>query len=216
MENASDEAQDDHAGRPAAVPGQPPGEGAQADRPGQRLRLLRGGPRPRARGRSGPAGVRGVIMGSTESPNRMALAVPDTAGRGGRPAALLLPEPATSRICSSTTTAASTKSGSPSSEAITDAPISLTFTVEPKAIRYGSRWPWSLDFPEQVYIDGTKFERNTSRASRTRNAGGRHGQARPGQLSALVGPDRGDSEDGSSMRSRPAPPTKATGPAPCA
>ena len=39
-------------------------------------------------------GFRGVVMGSTGSPNRMVLARPRTAGCDDRPAALFLPEPA--------------------------------------------------------------------------------------------------------------------------
>ena len=103
-------------------------------------------------------GVRGIVMGSTETPNRMVLAVAETPGVSIDISALLLPEPARRRICCSTTTAVSMKNGRPCFRSDYGSAVSLTFTVEPKATRKVAI-AVALDFPEQEYIDGTKFER---------------------------------------------------------
>jgi uncharacterized protein (DUF608 family) len=103
------------------------------------------------------AGVRGVIMGSTESPNRMALAVPE------------LPDVAVDTqpyFCLNRYTGdlLLNEDGSfyekrqPVLRSDYGAAISIAFSLEPKASR---KIPVAvaLDFPEQVYIDGTKFQR---------------------------------------------------------
>jgi len=103
------------------------------------------------------AGVRGVVMGSTESPNRMALAVPE------------LPDVAVDTqpyFCLNRYTqdlllnadGSFYEKREPVLRSDYGTAISLTFTLEPKASK---KIPVAvvLDFPEQVYIDGTKFER---------------------------------------------------------
>ncbi|MGA3057640.1 MAG: GH116 family glycosyl hydrolase [Candidatus Limnocylindrales bacterium] len=103
------------------------------------------------------AGLRGVIMGSTETPNRMALAVPELPGV----AVDIQPYFCLNRYKEDLLLSADgsfyEKRG-PVLRSDYGAAISLTFTVEPKASR---KIPVAvvLDFPEQVYIDGTKFQR---------------------------------------------------------
>jgi uncharacterized protein (DUF608 family) len=103
------------------------------------------------------AGVRGVVMGSTESPNRMALAVPE------------LPDVAVDTqpyFCLNRYTqdlllnadGSFYEKREPVLRSDYGTAVSLTFTLEPKASK---KIPVAvvLDFPEQVYIDGATFER---------------------------------------------------------
>lgn len=103
------------------------------------------------------AGVRGVVMGSTESPNRMALAVPE------------LPDVAVDTqpyFCLNRYTqdlllnadGSFYEKREPVLRSDYGTAVSLTFTLEPKASK---KIPVAvvLDFPEQVYIDGAQFER---------------------------------------------------------
>jgi len=102
-------------------------------------------------------GVRGVVMGSTESPNRMALAVPQMPGV----AVDIQPYFCLNRLVQDLLL---NEDGSfyekrePALRCDYGTAISLTFTLEPKATK---RIPVAvvLDFPEQVFIDGVKFER---------------------------------------------------------
>jgi len=103
------------------------------------------------------AGVRGVVMGSKESPNRMALAVPES------PDVAVDTQP---YFCLNRYTGdlllnadgSFYEKRQPVLRSDYGAAISLTFSLEPKASR---KIPVAvvLDFPEQVYIDGTKFQR---------------------------------------------------------
>jgi uncharacterized protein (DUF608 family) len=103
------------------------------------------------------AGIRGVVMGSTESPNRMALAVPE------------LPDVAVDTqpyFCLNRYTGdlllnadgSFYEKREPVLRSDYGTAVSLTFTLEPKASK---KIPVAvvLDFPEQVYIDGAQFER---------------------------------------------------------
>lgn len=102
-------------------------------------------------------GVRGIVMGSTETQNRMVLAVAETSGVAidvqpyfclNRPLQdLLLNDDGTFF-----------EERKPVLRSDYGSAISLTFTVEPKATQKIAI-AVALDFPEQVYIDGTKFER---------------------------------------------------------
>ncbi len=102
-------------------------------------------------------GVRGVVMGSSESPNRMALAVADVPGV----AVDMQPYFCLNRLMQDLLL---NKDGSfyekrePVLRSDYGAAISLTFTLAPKA---SIKIPVAvvLDFPEQVYVDGVKFER---------------------------------------------------------
>ncbi|MGZ6267220.1 MAG: GH116 family glycosyl hydrolase [Candidatus Limnocylindrales bacterium] len=102
-------------------------------------------------------GLRGVIMGSTETRNRMALAVPELPGV----AVDIQPYFCLNRHKEDLLLEAD---GSfyeklqPVLRSDYGAAISLTFTVEPNA---SVKIPVAvvLDFPEQVYIDGTTFKR---------------------------------------------------------
>ena len=102
-------------------------------------------------------GVRGIVMGSAETPNRMVLAVAETPGvaidtqpyfcLNRLKADLLLNDDGSFY-----------EKRPPVLRSDYGAAISLTFTVEPKAARKVAI-AVALDFPEQVYIDGAKFER---------------------------------------------------------
>ncbi len=104
------------------------------------------------------ASLRGVIMGSTESPNRMALAVP-----AEMPGVAVDTQPyfCLNRLMQDLLLNADgsfyeKRVAVPCSDYGTA--ISLTFTLEPKASK---KIPVAvvLDFPDQVFIDGVKFER---------------------------------------------------------
>ena len=139
------------------------------------------------------AGVRGIIMGSAETPNRMALAVPEMPGVAVDTQPYFCLNRYTGDLLLKADGSFYEKR-QPVLRSDYGSAISLTFTVGPKASR---KIPVAvvLDFPEQVYIDGTKFERKYVKSFKEdRVAGGGHGQARPGQLSAVVGPDRRDSK----------------------
>jgi hypothetical protein len=102
-------------------------------------------------------GFQGVIMASSESTDRMGLAVPDLPGV----AVDLQPYFCLNRLMQDLLL---NEDGSfyekrePVLRNDYGAAVSLTFTLEPKA---SIRIPVAvaLDFPEQVYIDGAKFER---------------------------------------------------------
>jgi uncharacterized protein (DUF608 family) len=101
--------------------------------------------------------VRGVVMGSTESPNRMVLAVAETPGvsidvqpyfcLNRLKDDLLLNNDGTFY-----------EKRPPVLRSDYGCAISLTFTVKPKAAQKIAV-AVALDFPEQVYIDGAKFPR---------------------------------------------------------
>jgi len=107
-------------------------------------------------------GVRGVIMGSTETHNRMAIAVPEMTGVAvdtqpyfclNRYTGDLLLNPDGSFF----------EKRKPVLRSDYGAAVSLTFTLQPKAT---IKLPVAivLDFPEQVYIDGKKFPRKYLRS----------------------------------------------------
>ena len=103
------------------------------------------------------AGVRGIIMGSTESPNRMVLAAAETPGVSidTQPYFCL------NRLSQDLLLNADGsfyEKRPPALRSDYGSAISLTFTVEPKAARKVAL-AVALDFPEQVYIDGQTFER---------------------------------------------------------
>ena len=103
------------------------------------------------------AGIRGIVMGSTETPNRMVLAAAETPGVSidSQPyfclnrlkADLLLNDDGSFY-----------EKRSPVLRSDYGSALSLTFTVEPKSTRKVALAA-VLDFPEQEYIDGTRFER---------------------------------------------------------
>jgi uncharacterized protein (DUF608 family) len=103
------------------------------------------------------AGVRGVVMGSTESGNRMALAVPELPDF----AVDVQPYFCLNRYTGDLLLNADGsfyEKRQPVLRSDYGCAVSLTFTLEPKASK---TIPVAvvLDFPEQVYIDGTTFER---------------------------------------------------------
>ena len=103
------------------------------------------------------AGVRGVIMGSTETANRMVLAVAETPGVSID----LQPYFCLNRLAQGLLLkddGSFFEKRTPVLRNDYGSAISLTFTVEPKATQKLAI-AVALDFPEQVYIDGTKFER---------------------------------------------------------
>jgi hypothetical protein len=108
------------------------------------------------------AGIRGVVMGSTETANRMVLAAPELPGVeiDTQPYFCL------NRYKEDLLLAADGSFFEKRPPAVRNdygAAIGLTFTVEPGASR---TVPVAvvLDFPEQVYIDGTIFERKYVKA----------------------------------------------------
>ena len=113
-------------------------------------------------------GIRGVVMGSAESPNRMALAVPDIPGV----AVDLQPYFCLNRLMQDLLL---NEDGSfyekrePVLRSDYGTAISLTFTLEPKASK---KIPVAvvLDFPEQVFVDGTKFERKYVKSFKDKDA----------------------------------------------
>jgi uncharacterized protein (DUF608 family) len=103
------------------------------------------------------AGMRGVVMGSIESSNRMALAVPELPGV----AVDVQPYFCLNRYKEDLLLAADGsfyEKRQPVLRSDYGAAISLTFTLAPHASR---TVPVAvvLDFPEQVYIDGARFPR---------------------------------------------------------
>jgi len=103
------------------------------------------------------AGVRGVIMGSTETANRMALAVPELPGVAVDTQPYFCLNRYTGDLLLNADGSFYEKR-QPVLRSDYGSAISLTFTLEPKASK---TIPVAvvLDFPEQVYIDGTTFER---------------------------------------------------------
>src|SRR5579862_410247 len=102
-------------------------------------------------------GVRGIVMGSTESPNRMVLAVAETPGV----AIDVQPYFCLNRLVQDlllNSDGSFFEKRKPILRSDYGSAISLTFTVKAKATRKIAI-AVALDFPEQVYIDGTKFER---------------------------------------------------------
>jgi uncharacterized protein (DUF608 family) len=102
-------------------------------------------------------GIRGVIMGSTETFNRMALAVPELPGV----AIDIQPYFCLNRYTGDLLLNAEGnfyEKREPVRWTDYGAAISLTFTIEPKSSKT-IPVAMVLDFPEQSYIDGTKFER---------------------------------------------------------
>ncbi|MBN1439505.1 MAG: hypothetical protein JW929_08855 [Anaerolineales bacterium] len=104
------------------------------------------------------ADVQGVVMGSAESPNRMALAVP---GELPDVAVDVQPYFCLNRLAQDlllNDDGSFYEKREPVLRSDYGAAVSLRFTLEPKESR---RIPVAvvLDFPEQVYIDGVKFER---------------------------------------------------------
>ncbi|MGD0815777.1 MAG: GH116 family glycosyl hydrolase [Verrucomicrobiota bacterium] len=103
------------------------------------------------------AGARGVVMGSTESQNRMALAVAETPGV----AVDVQPYFCLNRYSQDLLLNADGsfyEKRQPLSRSDYGAAVSLTFTLEPGATK---KIPVAVvfDFPEQVFLDGAKFER---------------------------------------------------------
>jgi len=108
------------------------------------------------------AGVRGVIMGSTETPNRMALAVPEMSGV----AVDLQPYFCLNRYKGDLLLNADGsffEKRPPLLRSDYGSAVSLTFTVGPKTTK---TIPVAvvLDFPVQAYIDGATFERKYVRS----------------------------------------------------
>ncbi len=103
------------------------------------------------------AGVRGVIMGSTETANRMALAVPEIPGVAVDTQPYFCLNRYTGDLLLNADGSFFEKRP-PVLRSDYGAAVSLTFTVGPKA---SVTIPVAvvLDFPEQVYIDGVKFPR---------------------------------------------------------
>ncbi len=103
------------------------------------------------------AGVRGVVMGSTETPNRMVLAVPVIPGVAIDTQPYFCLNRYTGDLLLNDDGSFYEKRP-PMLRSDYGSAVSLTFTVPPKASK---KIPVAvvLDFPEQVYIDGTTFER---------------------------------------------------------
>ncbi len=103
------------------------------------------------------AGIRGVIMGSTETANHMALAVPELPGVEVDTQPYFCLNRYTGDLLLNADGSFYEKRR-PVLRSDYGSAVSLTFTLEPKASK---RIPVAvvLDFPEQVYIDGATFER---------------------------------------------------------
>jgi uncharacterized protein (DUF608 family) len=102
-------------------------------------------------------GVRGIVMGSTETPNRMVLAAAETPGV----AMDLQPYFCLNRLAQDlllNDDGTFFEKRKPVLRSDYGSAISFTLTVEPKATQTIAI-AVALDFPEQVYIDGTKFAR---------------------------------------------------------
>jgi uncharacterized protein (DUF608 family) len=103
------------------------------------------------------AGIRGVIMGSTETANRMALAVPELPGVAvDTQPYFCLNKYLGDLLLNDDGSFYEKRPPLPRSDY--GAAVSLTFTLEPKA-RKTIPVAVVLDFPEQAYIDGTTFPR---------------------------------------------------------
>ncbi|MGO8838384.1 MAG: GH116 family glycosyl hydrolase [Limisphaerales bacterium] len=102
-------------------------------------------------------GVRGIVMGSTETPNRMVLAVADTPGVSIDTQPYFCLNRLKQDLLLNNDGSFYEKRP-PVLRSDYGSAISLTFTVEPKATRKVAL-AVALDFPEQVYIDGAKFAR---------------------------------------------------------
>jgi uncharacterized protein (DUF608 family) len=103
------------------------------------------------------ANVRGVVMGSTESPNRMGLAVADMPGvKVDIQPYFCLNRYSQDLLLNADGSFYEKKESFPRSDY--GAAVSVTFTLEPKA---SIKIPVAvvMDFPEQVFIDGMKFDR---------------------------------------------------------
>jgi hypothetical protein len=102
-------------------------------------------------------GVRGIVMGSTETANRMVLAVVEASGVAiDLQPYFCLNRLAQDLLLNDDGTFFEKRPALLRSDY--GSAISLTFTVEPKAVRKVAI-AVALDFPEQVYIEGTKFPR---------------------------------------------------------
>jgi uncharacterized protein (DUF608 family) len=102
-------------------------------------------------------GLRGVVMGSTESPNRMALAVPEAPGV----AVDVQPYFCLNRLMQDlllNDDGSFYEKRAPVLRSDYGSAVSLTFTLKPKESK---KIPVAvvLDFPDQVYVDGKKFQR---------------------------------------------------------
>ena len=103
------------------------------------------------------AGVRGVIMGSADTSNRMALAVPEMAGVAVDTQPYFCLNRVTGDLLLNADGSFYEKR-QPTLRSDYGAAISLTFTLKPKASKT-IPVAVALDFPQQVYIDGATFER---------------------------------------------------------
>ncbi len=102
-------------------------------------------------------GVRGIVMGSTESANRMVLAVAEADGV----VVDLQPYFCLNRLKQDlllNDDGSFYEKRQPALRSDYGSAISITFTIKPKATQKVAV-SVALDFPEQVYIDGTTFER---------------------------------------------------------
>ena len=103
------------------------------------------------------ANIRGVVMGSTESPNRMALAVADSPGvKVDIQPCFCLNRYSQDLLLNAD--GSFYEKRDPVLRSDYGAAVSLTFTLETKASKKIAV-AVVLDFPEQVFIDGAKFER---------------------------------------------------------
>ena len=102
-------------------------------------------------------GVQGVVMGSTETANRMVLAASETPGVAIDTQPYFCLNRLTHDLLLNDDGSFYEKR-QPVLRSDYGAAISFTFTVAPKAVTKVAV-AIALDFPEQVYIDGTKFER---------------------------------------------------------
>jgi uncharacterized protein (DUF608 family) len=102
-------------------------------------------------------GIRGVVMASAESPNRMALAVPETPGVAVDIQPYFCLNLLLQDLLLNEDGSFYEKRG-PVLRSDYGAAISLTFDLEPKERK---KIPVAvvLDFPEQTYIDGARFDR---------------------------------------------------------
>lgn len=102
-------------------------------------------------------GVRGIVMGNRESQNRMVLAVAETSGVAIDVQPYFCLNRLVQDLLLNDDGSFFEKRG-PVLRSDYGCALSLTFALEPKATQKIAI-AVALDFPEQVYIDGTKFER---------------------------------------------------------